>query len=548
MVATTVENNILKNTGDLLAAVFRDANCIIWDADWKAETRLLWTSPETIANQILLDFCSQAADHYYSLLLQGKPLAFNQVQQDLPLLLRELAQKCSVEELLLVPLFHQEFYLGVIFLYHVQYPRQWTEPEINMVSNIANNCAIAIGQTRLLEKVAAEKRQEQLLNQLANTLNSSFEPENIYQDLVRFVGEVFQAERVIIFRLEQDTITIEQEWLLNDSIPSLQDELIPLIEYPQLFNLEFSQYRNYLKDASIQHSCGTLSLPIEIKEELFRGLTLHSLSVPRTFTAGEIETIRKIARQGAIALHNALTYQGIAEKLEEKSREDKDSQTEYLTYITHELRNPLTAILGFSRMLAEQLYGELNPKQMEYVQIINNSGKHLFELINDLLDLSKIDANREELFLEDIAVEDICLAAISIVQERAKDGGLELNLAIEPSLDYCMADQRRVKQILVNLLSNAIKFTEVGAVTLEVTPKSEGIDFAVIDTGIGISRLEQRKLFQPFVQLKNHLNLKDKGTGLGLVISRKLAQLHGGDITLSSEKGKGSCFTFHLPG
>ncbi len=546
MGATPVAKNILQNTADLLTAVVSDSNCIIWDGHWQAETRQFWVSPETIAKEILLDFCSQAADYYYSLLLQGKPLAFNQLQQHLPLPLKDLAQKCSVEDLLLVSLFYGEFYQGVIFLYHSQHACQWTELEISIVSKIASNCALTMGQTCINEKIAAEKRQEQLLNQLANSLNSSLEPENICQDLVRFVGEYFRVDRAIVFRLDRDSITMEQEWLLNDTIPSLENEQISLTKDLQLFDLEFHRYKQYLENGAIQDCYSTFSLPIEMKGELFGGLTLQFLSGTRTFTSAEIETLERIGQQGAIALHNAKIYQSITQELQERSKEAQNSQTEYFAYLTHELRTPLTAILGFARMLLDQLYGELNPRQMQYVQAIADCGEHLLELINDLLDLTKIEAHREELYLEKVAVEDICLASISMVQQRATDRGLKLNLVIEPSLDFCMVDQRRVKQILVNLLSNAIKFTEVGSVTLEVKPQSEGIDFAVIDTGIGISKSEQKQLFQPFIQLNSHLHRQHKGTGLGLVISRKLAQLHGGDITLTSEQGQGSCFTFHL--
>jgi signal transduction histidine kinase len=215
--------------------------------------------------------------------------------------------------------------------------------------------------------------------------------------------------------------------------------------------------------------------------------------------------------------------------------------------MTHEFRTPLTGILGFSRLLQDEIYGSLNSKQKQYVNGIATSGEHLLSLVNDFLDLSKIEANREELYLETVAVEDICLASMAIVQPRATEGGLTLRLEIAPDVDFCKVDQRRLKQILVNLLSNAIKFTEVGSVTLQAKRQQNLLKLSVIDTGIGIDEADQQQLFQPFQQIHNHLSRKHKGTGLGLVLSRKLAQLHGGDITLNSEKGKGSCFTVHVP-
>jgi len=167
--------------------------------------------------------------------------------------------------------------------------------------------------------------------------------------------------------------------------------------------------------------------------------------------------------------------------------------------------------------------------------------------VNDFLDLAKIDARREELFLEVVAVEDLCWAALSMVQMNAREKGLDLKLEIAPEVEFCRVDQKRVKQILLNLLSNAIKFTLEGGVTLRVERQGESLTWAVIDTGIGIEAADQAQLFQPFKQLKHPLNRQTKGTGLGLVLSRKLAQLHGGDIHLESCPGQGSCFTLQLP-
>jgi signal transduction histidine kinase len=211
------------------------------------------------------------------------------------------------------------------------------------------------------------------------------------------------------------------------------------------------------------------------------------------------------------------------------------------------LRTPLTGILGFAKMLNEQIYGELNPKQLQYTHAIIESGKHLLELINDILDLSKIEAEKEALLIEKIAVEDICLASLSVVKQLAQEKNLALKLEINEKIGFCFCDQKRVKQILINLLSNGIKFTETGTITLKVTLEKSDIAFSVIDTGIGIKQEDQRKLFQPFVQLQTPIHQKYKGTGLGLALSLKLAKLHGGNLTLSSELEKGSCFTLYLP-
>lgn len=223
------------------------------------------------------------------------------------------------------------------------------------------------------------------------------------------------------------------------------------------------------------------------------------------------------------------------------------AKTEFLSNMSHELRTPLTSIIGLSSVLKEQIFGSLNDKQQQYVNVISTCGYQLLDLINDLLDLSKIEAGREELSLETLLIEEICQYCISLIRQQAINRGLQLELVIEPDLITCVADECRIKQILLNLLSNAIKFTDSGSITLSVNKGLSFLQFAVRDTGIGISQEGQGALFQPFRQLDSRRNRKCKGTGLGLALTRNLAQLHGGDITIESQLGVGSCFTFLLP-
>jgi signal transduction histidine kinase len=220
---------------------------------------------------------------------------------------------------------------------------------------------------------------------------------------------------------------------------------------------------------------------------------------------------------------------------------------EYFSHLNHELRSPLANILQFARMLKDEIYGSLNHKQTEYISGILTSGNHLLELINDYLDLAKIDANYEKLYPEKVSVEDICEASLVMVRGKAKEKELDLILELADDVDFCYVDSLRLKQILINLLSNAVKFTEQGSVTLQVKATSKMLQFSIIDTGIGISKKDSAKLFKPFQQINSSLNRQHKGTGLGLALSRKLAQLHGGDITLTSKAGKGSCFTVSIP-
>ncbi|NJL84081.1 MAG: hybrid sensor histidine kinase/response regulator, partial [Chloroflexaceae bacterium] len=215
--------------------------------------------------------------------------------------------------------------------------------------------------------------------------------------------------------------------------------------------------------------------------------------------------------------------------------------------MSHELRTPLNAILGLSDLLCQGVHGDLNAKQHEYSECIHSSGEHLLALISDILDLSKVEAGREELELVPIVVADLCTYCLSIVQERADAGGLRLRQAIDPQLDLCIADERRLRQMILNLLSNAVKFTPAGEVTLSITKHPHSIHFTVTDTGIGIAPDQLPTLFRPFHQLDSRLNRRYEGTGLGLALTQRLAQLHGGEVTVESTLGQGSRFTIVLP-
>lgn len=229
---------------------------------------------------------------------------------------------------------------------------------------------------------------------------------------------------------------------------------------------------------------------------------------------------------------------------EKKSwQEQKQARQKHISHLVHELRNPISAIIGFARALKEQYYGELNAKQLQYAGLLVSSGEHLLALVKNYLEITKIDANKQILELEKIAVVEICQASTLIVAEKAKAKGLELSFELEDQIDFCVADSMRLKQILINLLSNAIKFTDQGSIILQVKRKDNDLHFAVIDTGFGIAEKNISKLFKPFPQISNH----HENTGLGLTLSKKLAQLHYGDITVTSELGKGSCFTLIIP-
>jgi signal transduction histidine kinase len=223
-------------------------------------------------------------------------------------------------------------------------------------------------------------------------------------------------------------------------------------------------------------------------------------------------------------------------------------KSEFLANMSHELRTPLNAILGFSQLLQKKLFGELNEKQEEYVEDIRSSGNHLLSLINDVLDLSKVEAGQIELQVAPFSLREAVERGVVMVRERASKDGVAIAADVDPEVQLVNADERRIRQVLFNLLSNAVKFTPTGG-RVEVTAARVGeeIHVAVADTGPGIAPEDHERIFEEFQQTDAGAK-QNEGTGLGLALSKRLVELHGGRIWVESELGAGSRFVFTLPG
>ena len=223
-------------------------------------------------------------------------------------------------------------------------------------------------------------------------------------------------------------------------------------------------------------------------------------------------------------------------------------KNQFLANTSHEIRTPLSSIIGFTHLLLAQGYDPSKQRHHEYLNIIQSSGKHLLALINDILDLSKIEANQLEVNWERLDVPQLCRNVLALVKEKAANKGLQMRLDIDSNIKNMVADPLRLKQILLNLLFNAVKFTETGTVGLEVKSQDDLMYFTVWDTGIGISQENQSELFQPYFQIfdERHVN-GEEGTGLGLTVTRKLAEIHGGWVEVESQLHKGSRFTIVIP-
>ena len=226
-----------------------------------------------------------------------------------------------------------------------------------------------------------------------------------------------------------------------------------------------------------------------------------------------------------------------------------ETKSEFLTIMSHELRTPLTSIIGYSQLLKEKKHGKLNIKQESYVDNTLYSSRHLLDLINGVLDLAKAEAGKLEIVHEDISLPDVVNGIIQLMKENVSGKNIIMKTDLDPALDIISVDKLKFKQILFNLMCNAIKFSKEEGGTIVVSAKKEGsmAKFSVSDTGIGVKENDLGKLFQKFEQIDHGLSRKYEGTGLGLVITKELVELHGGRIMVESEYGKGSTFTFLLP-
>ena len=231
-------------------------------------------------------------------------------------------------------------------------------------------------------------------------------------------------------------------------------------------------------------------------------------------------------------------------ELDEASRHKSD----FLASMSHELRTPLNAIIGFSEVLEEQMFGPLNEAQQQYVSDVLGAGRHLLSLINDILDLSKIEAGRMELALADVSIPETLQAGLTMHRPRADRAGIDMRLSVEPGVDVVRADERQVRQVVFNLLSNAVKFTPRGG-RIDVTARrlADAVEIAVADSGIGIAPEDQQRIFGEFQQARTSSGGFVEGTGLGLALARRFVELHGGELSVTSEVGHGSTFRFTLP-
>jgi signal transduction histidine kinase len=306
-------------------------------------------------------------------------------------------------------------------------------------------------------------------------------------------------------------------------------------------------YDSPLRDALVRDGYRALLAVPMIQEDRVVGGLVVSRRAPGEFPAETVDLMKTFANQSALAIQNARLFREIEDKgrqLEVANRH----KSEFLANMSHELRTPLNAVIGFSEVLIEKMFGDVNEKQEEYLRDIHSSGRHLLSLINDILDLSKIEAGKMELEVTTFDLPQAIENALMLVRGRADAHAIRLDVAIGAGLGDFAGDERKFKQIMVNLLSNAVKFTpEGGRVSVRAGSVNGSIEIAVQDTGIGIAAEDQQAIFDEFQQVGTDYARKREGTGLGLALTKRFVELHTGTIAVKSAPGEGSTFTFTLP-
>ncbi|MBE9098569.1 sensor histidine kinase [Vacuolonema iberomarrocanum] len=573
---------VMQIVVDELHQAFDLDRCLMFAVEPNGDRRFRFASHATPDRDRVLQqeaICTTRAT-YLSQIRRGEPVIFQAQNDGATDLFQERMRAWQVKTCLILPLVCHGTYFGGLVLQTCQAERQWEVEELDGLRRVSDQCAIALHHGKLFEQTQRQAQAEALLNRIGRTLNASLDLPSALQEILPLVGQQLGGDRVVLYRAHPDSICIQSEWCRTAEVPSLQGTPItPPSWVRELVGVDSSDLPTSPLPPSTSlllvaaglperieeaNTAGMVAVPIFVRSVFYGGLELHRVpgvrdaDVPQkqSLTKAETALLQRIADQLAIALYNAESHENlelvIHERTQQLEAEKRISEaanlakSEFLAHISHELRTPLTGIIGFSNVLSSQMHSLLTPQQTQYLEGITACGQHLLDMINDLLDLSKVEAGKEELFLEPVVIQEICDVCLNMFQEAAHSKALQLDLVIEPDLSFCVADKRRIKQILSNLLSNAVKFTKAGFVQLQVSERNNMLRFVVEDSGIGIPEADQAQLFDPFHQGQNQ-TFSSQGTGLGLTLARKLARLHGGDITFTSTLGRGSCFTLWLP-
>jgi signal transduction histidine kinase/signal transduction protein with GAF and PtsI domain len=438
-------------------------------------------------------------------------------------------------------------------------PGETPQRQVELLQTFADQAAIAIENVRLFNETKEALDQQKASAEVLGAISGSIaDTKPVFAKILASCERLFEGELVGITLADGDTVRLAA---YHGPRGEQLEKVYPLPLTREsgtgwaILNAQIAHFPDIEAEGvppGVVAGCRTLKVrAIVFAPMLFEGKGIGAIWVaraqPGAFTDKQIAQLRTFADQAVIAIQNARLFREIQEKSAQLEVANKH-KSDFLANMSHELRTPLNAIIGFSEVLSDRMFGEVNEKQAEYLKDIHESGRHLLSLINDILDLSKIEAGRMELELSSFDLPGAVSNAMTLVRERAQRHGIQLGLDMDPRLGELQADERKVKQILLNLLSNAVKFTPDGGKVDVCTRKTDGkIEIAVRDTGIGIAPEDYAAVFEEFKQVGRDYTRKAEGTGLGLALTKRLVELHGGEISLESEPGKGSTFTVKLP-
>ena len=464
-----------------------------------------------------------------------------------------------------VPMLSDGQVIGVISLIRTRVA-PFAKRQIDLVSTFATQATIAIQNGNLFRQLEARTveladsvEELQALSAVGEAVSSTLDLEEVLKTIVTHAVQLSETDGGSIFEFDQDTGEFRVRTTYGtgaDLVRALRAARIRLgetaigrsaaLRRPQaLPDLDMETPDPHIEQLSRHGWKSMLAVPL-LREDRILGALVVRRKRPGEFAVETAELLERFASQSALAIQNAHLFREIGEKSRQVEVASAH-KSEFLASMSHELRTPLNAVIGFSEVLLDGMFGELNAKQREYLNDIGDSGRHLLELLNEILDLSKIEAGRMELEPEPFSLVEALERGMAMVRDRAAQHSVELALEVEPGVDVIVADQLRIKQVILNLVTNAVKFTHGGG-RVEVRAREfEGrLEVTVRDTGIGIAPEDREKIFESF-QTGGRDAKAEEGTGLGLTLSRKIVELHGGRIWVESEVGRGSTFGFTLP-
>jgi len=468
--------------------------------------------------------------------------------------------------ILAVPILKGDDLLGVMDIYHLEGVRPFTDKQIALVETFADQAAIAIENVRLLDEL--RQRTNELgrsvgelrsLGEVSQAVNSTLDLETVLSTIVAKAVALSGTEAGAIYGYDEETreFRLRATHGMNEEMISalagrhigLDDPNIALAlaqrepsQAPELKDAAPSAVNDIILRAGYR---ALLMAPLMRGEDIV-GILVVRRRAPGHFAQNTVDLIKTFAAQSALAIQNARLFREIEEKGHELEVASQH-KSQFLANMSHELRTPLNAILGYTELIADGIYGQPSEKLVGVLKRLESNGKHLLGLINDVLDLSKIEAGQLVLELSDYSLQDIAQTVRSTLEPLAADKKLAFKVEVAPKMPPGHGDGRRLTQVLINLVGNAIKFTDAGEVVIKATATDGSFHLSVRDTGPGISAADQAKLFQEFQQADNAITRKKGGTGLGLAISKRIIEMHGGKIWVESQVGRGSTFSVTLP-